>query len=296
MRNKLFSSILSFPIVISFFVTIQQQKRDPRKTDTGPSWANSEATAIGFSSRRSGHFNLYSKDLVSGKVVQITSDTVDQHYPVWSPDGNWIAYQTVVDGNQEIFIRSTKSDQVINISNHPGRDGDDYPEWSKDSRSVYFTSRRNGNSDIFKKVIGEPGLEQITDGPGDEMNPQLSPDGQRIAFAQGGRGQFDIYIMKTDGSQLKQVTHTDLPEMFPTWHPDGKTLIYQTRITRSQADIFRINIDGSNEENITKSEGVEFYPRISPDGKKILYASPDDGDMDIYLLEISTGKITQLTN
>ena len=277
-------------------VGLISQERNPKKTDTGPSWVDAKASAIGFSSRRTGHFNLYKKDLLSGQVFQITSDTIDQHYPVWSPDGQWMAYQTKIGNNQEIFVRNTKTGKDINVSDHPGRDGDDFPAWSPDSKAVYFSSNRNGNRDIFKKVLDKEGVIQVTSDQVMEMNPQVSPDGQWLAFASGDRMKVDIYVMKLDGSKPLKVTKSDAQCIFPTWHPNGKTLFFQKRTSFRQSDIFSIDIDSTNETKLTDGEGLKFYPRASADGTKILFMSAADGDEDIYSLNVNTGKITQLTN
>lgn len=297
LMENTFRQLLIFASLLLLVLPFSQaQQRDPLKTETGPSWADASGTAIGFSSRRTGHFNLYRKDLKSGEIIQLTADTVDQHYPVWSPDGQWLAYQTKVGDNQEIFLRNLKTNEDINISNHPGPDGDDYPAWSPDSKQLYFTSRRDGQANIFRKTIGQPGVEQVTNNPVYEMNPQVSPDGKLLAFTAGEIRDFHIYTMSLDGSNRRQVTDSEFQEMFPTWHPDGKSLFFQRRTAMRQSDIFSIALDGTGEKQLSNSDGLKFYPRISPDGRQILFMSGADGDPDIYMMEVASGKVVQLTD
>jgi Tol biopolymer transport system component len=68
--------------------------------------------------------------------------------PVWSPDGNRIAYESTRSGNSEIFVMNADgSGEPINVSNDPSRDSE--PAWSPDGTQITFTSLRAGQDDIW---------------------------------------------------------------------------------------------------------------------------------------------------
>ena len=61
--------------------------------------------------------------------------TVNQAFPVLSPDGRWIAYASSESGPREIYVQSfptrTGKWQI-------SKDGGSYPRWGRDSRELFY--------------------------------------------------------------------------------------------------------------------------------------------------------------
>ncbi len=55
-------------------------------------------------------------------------------------------------------------------------------------------------------------------------------------------------------------------------------------------DIFMADLDGKIVKQLTNSKGYDAEATISPDGKKMLYTSTKDGDIDLYVMDLKTGK------
>lgn len=64
-------------------------------------------------------------------------------YPIWSPDGNKIAFSSYRDGNFEIYVMNVDGSNQFNLTNHPA--GDTNPVWSPDGAKITFISDRDGN-------------------------------------------------------------------------------------------------------------------------------------------------------
>jgi Tol biopolymer transport system component len=76
--------------------------------------------------------------------------------------------------------------------------------------------------------------------------------------------------------------------------PDEKSIVVAAA-TRDNPHIYLISLDGSIIKKITKS-GMNTDPDISPDGKHIIFVSNVDGDEDIYLYNMETDAVEQLTH
>ncbi|MGF2411681.1 MAG: TolB family protein [Ferruginibacter sp.] len=61
-------------------------------------------------------------------------------------------------------------------------------------------------------------------------------------------------------------------------------------------DIFMADLNGKIVKQLTTSKGYDAEATISPDGKKMLYTSTKDGDIDLYIMNLKTGKEKKVTN
>ncbi len=59
-------------------------------------------------------------------VLKLTSTNKDWN-PSWSPDGQWIVFNSARDGNDEVYIMNISGQLQTNLTNAPGRDID--PAW-----------------------------------------------------------------------------------------------------------------------------------------------------------------------
>ncbi len=87
----------------------------------------------------------------------------------------------------------------------------------------------------------------------------------------------------------------------PQISPDGKTIAY----VRSSLDIMKdavhstlwqIDCDGEGHRPVATEGLSNISPRWSPDGKRLLFLSNKDGRTQIYVMEMDSRKITQLSN
>ena len=101
----------------------------------------------------------------------------------------------------------------------------------------------------------------------------------------------------------------------PVWSPDGR-LMAIALATGYDIDIFTMERDGRNRQNVTQQGSYDFWPSWSPDGRFLMFVSdravcpswipgePDTCDGTnrpaprgghVYLLNISTGEVTQIS-
>src|SRR5215472_11328871 len=73
------------------------------------------------------------------------------------------------------------------------------------------------------------------------------------------------------------------------WVPDSETLIFSV-----QGWLWRQKIGSTVAEQITDGPGYDYQPDSSPDGKWVVYAKYDKDAVELWVLEVSSGKTHRL--
>ncbi len=73
--------------------------------DTAPA-LSPDRTQLAFASDRNGFWDLYVMDLQTGDVKQITDSPEYNSAPSWSPDAQWLVFETYINDNLEVSIVS----------------------------------------------------------------------------------------------------------------------------------------------------------------------------------------------
>ncbi|MFN4970569.1 MAG: TolB family protein [Bacteroidota bacterium] len=61
-------------------------------------------------------------------------------------------------------------------------------------------------------------------------------------------------------------------------------------------DIFKADLNGKIIKQLTSSPFYDAEATLSPDGKKMIYTSTKDGDIELYIMELKSGKEKRITN
>ena len=151
--------------------------------------------------------------------------------PVWSPDGQYLAYVTRisarvslktirVDGSQ----RATEA--VVAFASTRGRDDPDAittPSWSPDSQYIAFgmSDDKEERSGIYIVRPDGTGLTKVAEEDGSSQ-VFWSPDGQEILSSDG-------FVVRPDGTGLRRVFSGSLLGLGGlSWSPDGSRIAVHT--------------------------------------------------------------------
>jgi len=83
------------------------------------SWLRTGEALIG---QRDGDLWLYKPSASGDKFERLTNSAAQERYPVWSPDGMWLAYASDVSGRDEVYVqRYPEPGSPILVSTAGGR-------------------------------------------------------------------------------------------------------------------------------------------------------------------------------
>ena len=179
-----------------------------------------------------------------------------------------IAYQSVQDGNAEIYSVNPDGTGATRLTNDPASDAT--PAWSRDGTKIVFSSDRDNHSHIFSMNADGSGLAQLTfDGPWDD-DPAWSPEGTSIAYRSSPATSDALMLMNADGTGQHGIYNTDNSERAPAWSPTGEPIAFDMHDIGSSLGIWTVRPDGSFGMRLT-TDGSR--PDWSPDGTRIVFDS-----------------------
>jgi serine/threonine-protein kinase len=195
-----------------------------------------------------------------------------------SRDGRWLAFDSNLDGNQDIYVMPVEGGEPRQVTSDPGDDM--HPDFSPDGSEIVFYSTRHGYRDVF--LISADGRSEVrlTDGPGEDYHPSFSPDGLRIAFYRESAAHDGVYVMSRDSlggewTAPELLTRNATCQPYARWSPDGSRIACIPVLTQQ---VWTISLQG--EERLLFDGGATGLswtgiPDWSADGRLIYFNAMD---------------------
>jgi Tol biopolymer transport system component/DNA-binding winged helix-turn-helix (wHTH) protein len=260
--------------------------------DLDPVWSP-DGSRIAFS-RRSG---LYVVDVQGGPPMPVRDSQPGDRHPSWSPDGRRVVYQSVRDGNAEIYRTEIgRASGPERLTDSIATDQD--PAWAPDDRRLAFASNRDGKHEIYVMNADGSGVERLTTNDLVDLKPMWSPDGRTIAFMRQERGTTDIWTLDLETRTERCLTTAAGDDAEPSWSPDGRRIAFNS-FRDGNFEIYVMNADGTGPVNFTTNPARDTYPAWAPDGRSIVFASNRSTthfyDNDLYAVDVADRSVRRLT-
>ena len=82
----------------------------------------------------------------------------------------------------------------------------------------------------------------------------------------------------------------------PRWSPDGRKVAYSMHRAGGYRDLYVYDREAGTHARITADRFLDMTPAYTPDGRWLLYSSDRDGVLNVYALELESGRTWQVTN
>lgn len=173
----------------------------------------------------------------------VTNDPGDDANPDWSPDGQYLAFESDRSGMRQIWIvhvRQLVSGQELPVEGEPATratagGGPKFdPSWTHlfewttnyDPHLILYSTEVAGTRfiDLFEDVApGSPFSPsetwQLTGDPGGDEGPSWSSYGDKMLFDSTRSGNREIYMADPDGENFLRLSDDPAPDLNADWMP-----------------------------------------------------------------------------
>jgi eukaryotic-like serine/threonine-protein kinase len=172
-----------------------------------------------------GSYDVWMIELGRGTTSRFTFDQTNETFPIWSPDGNRIAFSSNKYGPTDLFQKASNgagSAELLFKSTNLKAPND----WSPNGQTIVYNEfDPKTNSDLWVLPLGgDPNPAPVMQTTFSETNGRFSPDGKWIAYESNESGPGQIYVQGFPTGGKTQIS--TLGGFQPRWRGDGKELFY----------------------------------------------------------------------
>jgi len=216
------------------------------------------------------NYDVYS--LTGGVSTNLTIHEGNDRSPVYSPNGQKIAFASDRDGNWEIYVMNADGSNQTRITHDLAVD--DEPTWSPDSSTIAYVKMTGAtnSAEVYTIRVDGENETRLTKNNIYEYSPAWSPDGAEIAFVTEQEGNVDIYAMDANGGIRRRVTTSPEPDQNPAWSPDASWIVFDSGASTDR-EIWKIRRSGGAPIQLTNNSQESRSPVFSSDGQQVVFVS-----------------------
>jgi len=201
----------------------------------------------------------------------------------------WLVFSSARSGEGDIYALNPATLKTVKVAGTTAPEGAVRYDAARD-RVIYSRYEEN------RAVLVSGGADLFVDPNGDTA-PAWSPDGQWIVYAAMREGRENLYLAQPDGSEARRLTEGGFVDRYPAWSPDSSRIVF-ARKQDDAWDLFSMAVEEGEAslKRLTTLQGYVGHPAWSPNGRFIAFDALWDGQAEIAVLELETGRITRLTD
>lgn len=201
-------------------------------------------------------------------------------------------------GGFDLYVMNYDGTNIRRITQMSGNEKQ--PAFSHGNGTLAFVAPGPEGRDSIWTVSGDgrPPVRLTTPATGADGHPAWSPDDRAIVFASTRDAtSTEIYVLESPGKRLRRITNHPAVDTDPTFAPDGARIAFVSNRADNRFELYITDAQGGGPvRRLTTGLGGDVRsPSWSPDGKKIAFSVGDRAASDLYVLDLPTGAVRQLT-
>lgn len=255
---------------------------------SGGTDARLEDLTLTFAAEWDGDLELYDIHADGSGLIQLTSNTMSDLDPAWSPDGRQLAY-VERNGQEERLIVVDADGQNTRVLAPESLGPIVYPTWSPDGSRIAF---RNLEDLYVVDVETGQALNLTQNTRPFPLEISFSPDGSMLAFNAQSDVVADVnnklFVINVDGSDPRELTIDEVDSVsWPSWHPAENLILFEGSGPIEGFQLYLARLDRTI-ERLRRPAGLGLVlPAWSPDGAMISYKARSTGALHVLTADES---------
>jgi Tol biopolymer transport system component len=253
---------------------------DPSLTSLAGPRLSPDGRTVALTRRVSGNVDVWLTETARGIARRFTSHPAVDGWPVWSPDGSRIAFQSSRlhgGGVYDLFVKPLAADgsEALLLGSSENKNVWD---WSRVGGFLLYNHRsRTTVRDLWALPLeGDKAPFPLLQTSSDEFGAAFSPDGRWIAYQSNETGRHEIYVQPFPGPGRSTLISTTGGSS-PRWRGDGREIFYTAPVDRLMAVLLTLQ---SNSVTPAPKAVALFTMQpnsswdVSSDGQRFLVNTP----------------------
>jgi Tol biopolymer transport system component len=234
-----------------------------------------------------GDSDVWVYDFERDTLTQLTFLKGFNRNPVWTPDGNHLAFNSDAEGMLNIYWTRVSGGQSQRVTEGEGRQSP--YSFSPDGKRLAFLE---AGRDLWTLPLEQTGSDHLKTGKPELFLqgrplyfPQFSPDGRWIAYISGESGRYEVYVRPFIGASPapgdKWLAST-AGGIVPYWARNGRELFYMNLDRRLMVVNYTVKggafvVDKPrvwSERQLPPIADNTWSFDLAPDGKRVLVLIP----------------------
>jgi Tol biopolymer transport system component/C-terminal processing protease CtpA/Prc len=252
--------------------------------------------------------DIWVADAAGGHATPLTQNVESDAYPLFSPDGQWIAFSSKRTGDWNLFAVPAEGGVPRQLTWHGA---EEIPTgWSPDGRALLFSGRRDSaNYGLFRVDVRSLRTEVLCEDYARLHTPRYSPAGDRVVYGRygfpwtrpryHGSAAMQIWILDPASHERHAVTRDEFQHLWTQFLPDGAHLVCVTvaeatpsvsrleevipKVTDSPArtpNLWEFDLEGRGRQRTFFVGGSVRFPTVATGSGDIAF----EYDRDLWLL------------
>ncbi|MFC6634718.1 Tol-Pal system beta propeller repeat protein TolB [Microbulbifer taiwanensis] len=230
-------------------------------------------------------YALMQADIDGARAKEIRRFSAPVMSPMWSPNGQEVAYVSFETGRPAIFRENLRTGARQQLTNFKGINSS--PTWSPDGTKLAMVLSKDGNPEIYVLDLNTRKFTRMTRHFSIDTEPNWMPDGKSLVFTSDRGGKPQIYQLTLATGQVDRLTFDGDYNARPRVSPDGKTLVVVHR-SRGVFTIATMDINTGRMRVLTETT-LDESPSIAPNGAMLMYATKRGGKGILAAVSLDAG-------
>lgn len=240
--------------------------------------------------------DLWTVPVTGGNASRLTAMDGNECRPIFSPDGKWIGFSSIQDGNNNVYVISANGGTIKQLTFHSSSDL--LESWSWDSKYLYFASDRFNSVTAFKVSLeGETPLrlfDHFFNWPHNIIQDPLTKgfyfNDTWESWSQANRKRYkgdfnpDIKFFNPTTKEYKLLTDYRGKDFWQTIDKSGK-IFFASDEGNDEYNLY--TFEAGKKKQLTEFDSSIKKPKVSANGEKVVF----EKDYQIFVYDVKSSRV-----